>query len=273
MPFGDHCQYKKFSDCTKAHSDKDDPAAYCATIQDKTEEHCKRSMRIELRRKVLHVAAIRQAVDDTYEWDEDKHHYLRDGAVVSLATILTLRDQLLDAQYADAIELADALEEDGDLEAWQEAMRDLIQETHSAAYMLGRGGINFTQAAERLALAGIVTAQFEYLRQFAADVQAGKVSIADARNRASQYMSSATYAFSLGFADAYGDELQLPAYPGDGGSKCLMNCRCAWDIEEDTKEWRCYWIATGDDEQCTDCDDRAQLYNPYVQKRVVAAAA
>jgi hypothetical protein len=184
-------------------------------------------------------------LDDSYTWDPDDKHYLRDGVVVSLATLLTIRDQLTDAQFADADALADELGTSGDLEAWQDDMRSLIEETHSAAYMLGRGGINFMGLAENASLA----------------------------LRSELYMASATNAFAQGHAAAYGDELELPAFPGDGGTACLMNCRCAWDIEETETEWRAYWLATGDDDECSDCDDRAAQYSPFVQKRESQAQA
>lgn len=41
VPFGPDCQYKKFSDCTSANSDKKNPGGYCAKIKDATEDHCK----------------------------------------------------------------------------------------------------------------------------------------------------------------------------------------------------------------------------------------
>jgi hypothetical protein len=212
-------------------------------------------------------------LDDNYTWDPDDKHYLRDGVVVSLATLLTIRDQLTDAQFADADALADELGTSGDLEAWQDDMRSLIEETHSAAYMLGRGGINFMGLAENASLALLIAAQFNFLQDFARDVRAGRVSLSQARARSELYMASATNAFAQGHAAAYGDELELPAFPGDGGTACLMNCRCAWDIEETETEWRAYWLATGDDDECSDCDDRAAQYSPFVQKRESQAQA
>lgn len=266
MPFGDKCQYKTFGDCVKAHSDKDDPHAYCATIQDATEKHCARAQRIELRRQLLNIRSIRQAVDDTYEWDDEKKQYLRDGVAVSLGTLWQIRDQLTDAQYNDADDLTDQLAEDGDLEQWQRDMRTLIVETHTAAYLLGNGGANMFDAASHAIVGALITSQFQYLQRFAQTIKDDGLSADAIKARSEQYMSAATYAFSRGQADLYAD-LELPCMPCDGNTACLMNCRCGWDIEEDDKEWRAYWQSTGDDLECSDCDQRATSYSPYVQTK------
>lgn len=41
VPFGGDCEYRDFQDCVNKNRDKDDPEAYCATIQRATEQHCK----------------------------------------------------------------------------------------------------------------------------------------------------------------------------------------------------------------------------------------
>lgn len=40
MPFGPDCEYSDFQDCVDRNRDRDDPQAYCAAIQQRTEEHC-----------------------------------------------------------------------------------------------------------------------------------------------------------------------------------------------------------------------------------------
>lgn len=42
MPFGDQCQYHDFAACVRAHADKADPHAYCATLMRDTEASCRR---------------------------------------------------------------------------------------------------------------------------------------------------------------------------------------------------------------------------------------
>jgi hypothetical protein len=227
--------------------------------------HRARAARIEMRRQLLNVRGIRQAVD-TFEWDADKKQYLRDGVAVSLATLWQIRDQLTDAQYNDADDLTDQLDEDGDLEQWQLDMRTLIVETHTAAYLLGHGGMNNVDIASHAVIGAMVISQFNYLRNFAETIKRDGLSANAISARAEQYMAAATYAFSVGQSELYAD-LELPCMPCDGNTACLMNCRCGWDIEEDEKEWRAYWQATGDDLECTDCDQRATSYSPYTQQK------
>jgi len=40
MPFGPSCEYSDFQECVDRNRDRDDPDAYCAAIQKRTEEHC-----------------------------------------------------------------------------------------------------------------------------------------------------------------------------------------------------------------------------------------
>jgi ATP-dependent Clp endopeptidase proteolytic subunit ClpP len=40
VPFGPSCEYGSFDECVRENGDRDDPQAYCAAIQKRTEEHC-----------------------------------------------------------------------------------------------------------------------------------------------------------------------------------------------------------------------------------------
>jgi len=40
VPFGPNCEYADFAECKRANSNRDDPDAYCAAVQRRTEEHC-----------------------------------------------------------------------------------------------------------------------------------------------------------------------------------------------------------------------------------------
>jgi len=40
MPFGPNCEYKDFAECVRKNQDKDNPEAYCGTIQRETEGKC-----------------------------------------------------------------------------------------------------------------------------------------------------------------------------------------------------------------------------------------
>ena len=55
---------------------------------------------------------------------------------------------------------------------------------------------------------------------------------------------------------------ELPAYPRDGTTLCLVYCRCRWRIKKisDT-EYKAYWIL-GVAEHCPNCKCRARHWNP-----------
>lgn len=57
MPFGPDCQYEDFEACKRANSDRDDPDAYCAAIQRRTEGHCMSSSTAAAVEPLLAVAA------------------------------------------------------------------------------------------------------------------------------------------------------------------------------------------------------------------------
>lgn len=46
MPFGPSCEYADFQECKDANRDRDDPDAYCAAIQRRTEGHCNMTNRV-----------------------------------------------------------------------------------------------------------------------------------------------------------------------------------------------------------------------------------
>jgi hypothetical protein len=58
---------------------------------------------------------------------------------------------------------------------------------------------------------------------------------------------------------------KLPAYPGDGQSECLVNCRCFWSIKETRDGWEATWALTPA-EHCATCVENSQKWNPLVVK-------
>jgi hypothetical protein len=79
------------------------------------------------------------------------------------------------------------------------------------------------------------------------------------------YMRSAREAFERGKMRAWGIP-DLPAWPGDGSTECLTNCRCHWEFEPWQGYINCYWIIDWEAENCQDCIDRYHLWNPWRTK-------
>lgn len=141
------------------------------------------------------------------------------------------------------------------------SMREALRDTYVAEYLAGRGGRNAMTQADWGRLGHMLREQYTYLNDFAADVAAGKLSEAQIAARAASYFNSATQAFERGRAAARG--LSLPAMPGDGSTECRSNCKCRWEIEETSTEWRATWTQSAA-EHCPTCNERAGMWNPLV---------
>lgn len=215
--------------------------------------------------------------DSRYEFVENAHRY-RDkasGRFVSPTVIEELRDQVLASQREAMAELARKLaEREISVRVFEESMRDRIKAAQTLDYAFGRGGRQAMTAEDRQALGALVADQYTYLRSFAEDAAAGRMTAGQIRARADLYGASANLAFERGRAASYRG-LDLPAQPGQG-TVCKSRCRCSWDIQESETEYRAYWRLHAS-ESCETCVGRASAYSPYVQPktrmlRVVEAA-
>jgi hypothetical protein len=196
-----------------------------------------------------------------YTWDPNLLRFRDErGRFVTEARVTAWRDAATDAAVGRVQDLATQVAADNiDVATWQAAMRTEIKNRVIQEYLLGRGPGPFTPA-DRGSLGGMLTDQFRYLDRFAAEVAAGNLSEAQIRARAAMYIRSAREAY--GRAQARARHIILPAYPGDGGTRCLTNCGCHWEFHRRGKVWDCYWVL-GDHEHCVDCLDHAGEWNPY----------
>ncbi len=195
----------------------------------------------------------------SWKWDPKRFRYQSSqGRFVDQLEMLALRDAFIQAAKARAEKLAEQVEQPG----WVEEVRELIKELYIDLYCLGRGGRNAMTFADWGRIGAMLQEQYRYLNQFAADIVAGKLSLAQIKARLQLYISSAIQAFEKG--KAYGMGLPtLPAYPGDGTSECLVNCRCSWFITAQPMEWQCTWMLGIAEEHCPTCLKRSQEWNPY----------
>lgn len=202
--------------------------------------------------------------ESAYQYDESSRRYRHkeSGKYLSKTQVLGLRDKFLDEQKEEVRALAAKLSaEDIDLPAWETAMRAQVKQTYLAEALLGRGGRGAMQARDWGALGRQVRSQYQFLSAFAKEIADDGMSEARISSRASLYIESATQAYERARASAYG--LKLPQYPGDGKTACLVNCRCHWDIAEDSEEWRATW-KLGKSEHCEGCEENADKWAPLV---------
>ena len=109
---------------------------------------------------------------------------------------------------------------------------------------------------------GLLKRQYQYLDNFAKEIGAGKLSQGQVETRSKMYINSSTQAFERGKASTLGLP-QLPAYPGDGQTRCRTNCKCNWRIIDKETHWECTWNLNPA-EHCDDCLANAARWNPLV---------
>lgn len=162
----------------------------------------------------------------------------------------------------------------GTVEVWERRMLDAIARGHAASAIAGtaeRLGVaagskllnerNLSRA-ERDEIKRAVAGQVPYLRQFAADVAAGRLSDAQIAARAGLYAGAVRATYYAG--RWYGWDLRGVPIPADGGTMCLSNCKCV--AYEENGRWIYETTAA---EHCPECLSRAAK-SPYPLVRLVA---
>ena len=145
-------------------------------------------------------------------------------------------------------------------------MRDEIKYSTIRQYLLGRGGLNQMTQEDWGSIGGMLADQYRYLDPFSQEIV--NLSEGQIAARAAMYIRSSREAYERGKVRARGIAVNdLPAFPGDGGTKCLSNCACSWSIDEVREDglligFDCYW-ELGASEHCSGCLDNAGQWNPY----------
>lgn len=162
----------------------------------------------------------------------------------------------------------------GTVANWERRMLEAIARGHAAATIAGtaeRLGVaagskllnerNLSRA-ERDEIKRAVAGQAPYLRNFAADVAAGRLSDAQIAARAGLYAGATRATYYRGRWAGW-DLRGLPV-PADGGTMCVSNCKCVAYVENG--RW-IYELTTA--EHCPECLSRAAK-SPYPLQRLAA---
>jgi hypothetical protein len=152
---------------------------------------------------------------------------------------------------------------------WQTAMRRAVKNQYINQYLAGRGGMEQMTQRDWGIIGRALRDQYQFLDGFAQDLADGVITEAQAKARARMYIEAGHAAFERGRAEAFGMPL-LPAYPSDGQTICLTNCRCNWIIEEVRDNdgnligWNATWRLdlSPKVKHCTDCPSNAALWAP-----------
>lgn len=213
-----------------------------------------------------------------WQYDPNSRRYrnLRTGRYVGPAELERLRNEFADALTRQTDRLAERLfDRSISIQTWVLEMRTLIKDSFIAQYAAAVGGLQNMTAADYGRIGAMLSSQnqgqYWYLQRFAEAIAEGRLSEAQIMARAQMYMGASVQAFERGKAASYGLP-KLPAYPGDGTTRCLTNCRCSWQIVESLTAWQCTW-SLGRAEHCPDCRDRAAIWAPLVILKGMATLA
>lgn len=177
---------------------------------------------------------------------------------------MTAPDRIAALLARDIAGITRELLQGGAIDTWERRMLDTIARGHAAAAIAGTAGRLGVSAgskllnernlsrAERDEIKRAVAGQLPYLRKFA--VELGGLSDAQIAARAGLYAGATRATYYAGRWLGKG----LPAYPADGGTACLVQCKCSW-VE---RGGMMYWDL-GSAEHCPDCLSRAAQWAPW----------
>lgn len=187
----------------------------------------------------------------------------RTGRFIPKADVVALRDNIVDKARDESASLAERLRIGAISRGeFTDGMRGLVTNAHGAQYLFGRGGLNAVTSKDVSTLQQAIVGQYGYIDNFANDLLSGDVSEARARQRAHMYADGSIQSYERARAASF--NVDLPAYPGDGGTPCLTGCCCSWDISRKDGVVSATWKVGGAD-PCSGCLDRAAKWDPWVE--------
>ena len=133
--------------------------------------------------------------------------------------------------------------------------------------ILGRGGRDQMTQSDWGRIGQMLRSQYGYLDGFMDEIANGNLTEGQIRSRLNMYYESAQSSYETMNAITRGLNFRdLPAYPADGTTICLTNCKCYWDYKEIFRNgvligYDCFWVRTVA-ESCPDCEERELSWNP-----------
>lgn len=150
-----------------------------------------------------------------------------------------------------------------DLGTWQIEMRELLRRLYTLQLVAGAGNNkNAIDPREYLKLGSMLRTQYAYLERFTTYIETKQPTLGYIQARARMYGASSNQAF---WQQVTG--VALPAYPGDGSTRCRTACKCQWELKYiRDRTGRVVWIEAtwklGKAEHCEDCVTRAETWKP-----------
>ena len=197
-------------------------------------------------------------------YDSGRHVYIEQPSndIVQWSRVTSALSNHNNRLNARVDELANALSSQRITpQQWVNGMRATVKDAYIASYLAGKGGRNNMQPSDWGRVGGLLSNQYRYLNRFSSDIFDNELSEAQIAARARLYIASSTQAFER--AKAADRSISLPAYPGDGTSECMANCKCDWSIIEFDDRWEASWMLS-QAEHCDTCISRSTLWSPLI---------
>ena len=197
-------------------------------------------------------------------WDERVNQYRETatGRFIGIEKMNSLRDVYQEQQNAVLKSFTqDYIDGNITIQQYSDQCRKIIKNTYIDMYSMGRGGRNNMSQADWGRVGGMLKEQYSYFDKLMGQIERGEISPAQAMARLKMYINSANEAMWRGYVSNL--PFKLPAYPGDGSTECLTNCRCEWYIVQiEGVGYDCYW-RLGEAEHCGDCVEHSTEWNPW----------
>jgi len=147
-----------------------------------------------------------------------------------------------------------------DFITFRRQVKEDLRQAYINLYTLGVGGfINMTQA-DWGRIGEMLKEQYIKLNLLMDPIAQGQLSTAQVVAKLRKLVCLSSEAFWKAYVQD--NAINLPAYPGDGSTKCQLNCQCGWNIQKVPGGYDCYW-ELGKSERCPDCVQRSTEWNPY----------
>jgi hypothetical protein len=196
-------------------------------------------------------------------WDEIVKRYRNPetGRFVGITEMNALRPLFINWQKDRLVGLVNVYEAGSiNIRAFEKQVKSILRDTYKDLYAMGAGGRNGMTPKDWGRLGAMLKEQYRYLNPFLDQIARGDLSNAQISARLKMYINSANEALWKAYTRDF--PLELPAYPGDGSTACLVNCQCEWEIIQREDGYDCFW-RLGAAEHCPDCMVRASEWNPY----------
>lgn len=140
------------------------------------------------------------------------------------------------------------------LAQFEQLFKQELKDMYIASVWTANGRVGATPA--QYGLAGRrLRDQYQFMHGFFKEIEAGALSVEQIKSRGAMYARSSSQVLEQLGASEPGMP-RLPAYPGDGSTSCLSNCKCSISPEKVEQGYDIYW-QTSAAEHCDDCRRRA----------------